>query len=582
MGQYRNFSLATYFIADGTAGATREQLTRDIAFFARHLRLDKVYVEPFRGGTLATDEQIELVKDVFAAHGIQTSGGLTTTIPDLPGEKPKQRLYDTFCYTDAKMQDILWTAVRRIAAHFDEFMIDDFFFTNCTCDSCRAGKEAFNRENGIADGGWEGYRLHLMAEISKELIGMARAVNPDIRIIIKFPNWMEAFQETGYNPGVQKELFGAIYTGTETRDPIHTDQHLPRYLSFSLMRHFEAALPGKNGGGWFDPYDCLILEHYLEQAYLTAFSKPRELMMFCFQSLVGTVNIAALGHQLDALDALLDHAGGCVTAPCYIPDDAQGEDNVQDYLGMAGLPLATTPDFPQDTKAPLLLTASSACDAQVVDRLERYLLAGGKAIMTAGFVEATIDRGLKRLTSIRPTGRVVAVDTFYVENAARRDVSYPHAGRPIAIPLLTFRNNATWSYVKGIRGEESYGMLLRDTYGDGELLTLILPEAFSDIRHLPAGVLTRIRREFAVGGVYLEGAGEIGLFQYDNDAVILYPFAGDGAQDEDVRLHVLGQAARLHDPVRGEDILPLYRDARETVFPLRAKVGLFRLYRIER
>lgn len=50
MGNYRNFELATYFVAAGTASATEETLQRGIDFFQKHLRLDKVYLEPFRDG----------------------------------------------------------------------------------------------------------------------------------------------------------------------------------------------------------------------------------------------------------------------------------------------------------------------------------------------------------------------------------------------------------------------------------------------------------------------------------------------------------------------------------------------------
>ena len=33
-----------------------------------------------------------------------------------------------------------------------------------------------------------------------------------------------------------------------------TDQHLPRYLSYSLMTYMEAMWPGHNDGGWFVLY----------------------------------------------------------------------------------------------------------------------------------------------------------------------------------------------------------------------------------------------------------------------------------------------------------------------------------------
>ena len=57
-------------------------------------------------------------------------------------------------------------------------------------------------------------------------------------MIIKYPNWIESYQETGYNPEAQAEIFDYVYTGTETRDPLFTHQHLPRYSSYSLMRFF--------------------------------------------------------------------------------------------------------------------------------------------------------------------------------------------------------------------------------------------------------------------------------------------------------------------------------------------------------
>ena len=46
--------------------------------------------------------------------------------------------------------------------------------------------------------------------------------------------------------------------------------------------------------------------------------------------------------------------------------------------------------------------------------------------------------------------------------------------------------------------------LLKDTYGKGQLWTLAVPDNFPDLYKLPGKALTRIRREFPAGGVYLE------------------------------------------------------------------------------
>lgn len=583
MSHYRNFRLATYYIASGTASATREKLQQDLDFFGRHLRLDRVYLEPFRDGLFASEEQVRLVKGVLEENGIQVHGGITTNMKDPTGQAPKQRLFNVFCYTDPIMLKTLAEVSAFNGRMFDAWIIDDFYFTNCTCQTCRDSRDAFNKKHGIADGSWEAWRTDRMLEVSREyMIAPSREANPDSRITIKFPNWMESFQETGYDPLRQKDLFDCIYTGTETRDPVHTDQHLPRYLSFSLMRYFEALAPGRNGGGWFDPYDCRLLEYYLEQAYLTAFSKPRELMMFCFQSLADTVNVAALGFMLDKLDALLDHLGDVLGVPCYIPNGAQGEDNVQDFLGMHGFPIVTTPYFPAQAPV-LLLTASSACDLDIVDRLEQYLAAGGKAVVTSGFVQQTLDCGLKRITSLRDRGRKVAVRDYLTERLHMdRGWEYPHGRDEVLIPVLEFRNNATWGAVcKGIRDEESYTLLARDTYGLGQMMTLVIPESFSDLKRLPQEVLSRMRREFTVNGVYLEGAPMVSLFLYDNDSLVLYPYADNGTQDTDVFLHVHNARALIRLD-NGEEFLPFRLEGDEAVFRLRTQVAKFVGYHILR
>ena len=585
MGNYRNFKLVAYFVAGGVKVATRDQLEKDLAFFDRHMRLDKIYLEPYRD-IFVSEEQFLLCKEVLESHGIEVSGGITTTFHHSEDEQKKQRMFDTFCYNDEKMVSRLKEVSTFLGKHCDEFIIDDFYFTNCTCEACRAGRDAFNQAHGITDGSWERYRLDLMQRISKEaMIAPAKAVNPGCSITIKYPNWAESYQETGYNPAQQREIFDNLYTGTETRDPVTTDQHLPRYLSYSLMTYFENMWPGHNGGGWFDPFDMHITEHYLEQAYLTAFSKPRELMMFCFQALVDTMNVPALGFQLDKLDAVLDHCGKPIGVPCYLPDNCQGEDNVQDFLGMVGLPIVCTPYFPAEAPA-ILLTRSSACDPDVVDKLEAYVAQGGKAMVTHGFLQATMDRGIQRMTSIRFADRKVIAEDFLVEQVPSimhwRLMTYPHGPKPILITVPEHRNNASWALIKTRVGQESYGMLLRDTYGKGEMLTLAVPDSFSDLYHLPTDVLTRIRAALPVNGVHLECGPLISLFPYDNDAFIVYPYVDDGTQPSLVRIHVAGQVKQLDMPVGGQPLKPLYTTDKETVFEYRAQPGRYDLFRIVR
>lgn len=579
MGNYRNFDLVVYFISDGVAKATREKLQRDIDFFNKYMRLDKVYLEPYRDGVFASEEQLRLCKEVFESNGIRTEGGITTTFP--PNDK--QRLFNVLCYNDEEMMDLLQQVSELNAKVFDAFILDDFYFTNCTCEKCREGRDKYNAEHGITDGSWQEYRTHLMYEASKKyVIEPAKAINPNCKITIKYPNWMEAYQETGYDPILQKEIFDEIYTGTETRDPVNTDQHLPRYLSFSLMRYMEDMAPGRNGGGWFDPFDCRILDYYLEQAYLTAFSKPREMMMFCFQALVNSVNVPALGFMLDKLDALMDKLGTPIGIPCYIPNASQGEDNVQDYLGMHGFPIVTTPWFKEEAPV-MLLTESSAYDKDIVNKLEKYIASGHKSIVTSGFVKATLGKGIERITSIRNRDRKVSVQQFTAEASRfwnRWERSFSE--KPVNIPVMEFRNNATWGAIcKGINEEEAYTLLARDYYGEGQMYTLVIPESFSDIKYYPEVVLNRMREEFQVNGIYLSGNPFISLFAYDNDTFVIYPYVDRDTKDSDILVHIK-DAKSIESLDYPHAIPPLYMEKDCAVFALRATVGKFSGYRINR
>ncbi len=572
MGNYRNFKLVIYCVADSLAKATEASLEQQIAFFQRHVQPDKVYVESYRDNVLVSREQLAMVRAVFARHGIETAGGITTTIADQNPAQPKQRIFNTFCYTDPAMRARMKEIVEHTAAAFDEFIIDDFYFTNCTCDSCRAQR---------GERSWERFRLDLMAEVSENLVlKPAKAVNPNCRVTIKYPNWVESFQEAGYNPGVQKDQFDMIYTGTETRHPVHTHQHLPRYLSFSLMRWMENLAPGRNGGGWLDPYGCYPLDTYLEQAYLTVFSRPREVMLFCWHSLYDTVFVPPLGFQLHKLDELMDHAGQPVGIPVYHPANSQGEDHLEDYLGMLGIPFEPVPAFPASAPA-VFLTASAACDADIVEKLEAYVTAGGRAVVSSGFVRATLDKGLARMTSMRDRGRRVTAVDYMVEPVGGWMMTIEHGIQPVTLPVLEYRNNTTWCQVKAIAGDENFGLLMRDTYGQGSMTTLVVPDNFAELKRLPQPVLTRIRQAF-YGDLVLDAPAQIGLFAYDNDVFALYPFVADGAQPH--RVHMLARNAAALHPLGSTRpaIQPLYTRGETAVFELLVFPGQFSFYRVER
>ena len=207
MEPFKNFKVAAYVYAYYLEKVDEAEIQRGIDYFKKYIHLDKVYIENHRGTVDIPVEKLKAVKALFEKNGIETSGGITST--QLVDGVRKPSYYDTFCYTDPRHREEYLRIVRELASVFDEIILDDFFFTACRCEMCI---EAKGKQS------WKDYRLHMMEEFSHEIVDLARKVNPKMNFIIKYPNWYESYQETGYNPGKQKDIFDMIYTGTETRN----------------------------------------------------------------------------------------------------------------------------------------------------------------------------------------------------------------------------------------------------------------------------------------------------------------------------------------------------------------------------
>jgi hypothetical protein len=574
MGKYRNFKLAIYCTAQSMAEITPEALEEQLAFFQKYCGCDKVYLEPYRDGLMVSDKQLDMLKRFFLDRGIEIAGALTTTCEDLcEADAEKQRLGGTYCYTNAAMRERLVKTVRYTARHFDEFIIDDWFFTGCTCEECRKAKGSRS---------WEEFRTALLAEVSRELIMKpAKEENPKCRVIIKYPNWSEAYQESGYQPALQRDIFDGIYTGTETRDTRHSDQHLPKYCSYSLMRLMENYAPGRNGGGWFDPYGCSPMELFAEQGYLTAFARGRELCQFCWGSLYRNKVVTPMGLQLEEIDRMLDRAGSCVGVPCYLPVNAQGEDHLEDFLGMLGIPMEPVPDFPASAGS-VFLTVQALKDPDILPRLTDFVARGGKAIVTSGFYIGALGRGIEELSSIRYRGRRFRTDAFIEDGMFAPSTLY--AGRSLTFPLLEHRNNTTWALCKGVVGEENYPIMLRDCYGKGQLITLAVPDEYGYLYSLPNEILRVIRAQFSSAlPCYLDAPAQISLFCYDNDVFGLYRYVSPLRRGR-VQVLLRGVADALTDLRSGMSLRPsAVRDRGEalTTFDIpMLEQGDFRFFRI--
>ncbi|MCR5405692.1 MAG: hypothetical protein K6E88_02800, partial [Lachnospiraceae bacterium] len=539
---YRNFKTVVYIPAQVADAFTKEKLSEEYDFFEEYIGLDKVYLETHRGSVAADKggidvdrEQIGWIKDFFESKGVEVSGGITTTIDDFEGAEPgKRRIFNTFCYSDPVMREKIKNISEYTAELFDEVILDDFYFTNCTCESCIKMK---------GDRDWVSFRKDLMKDVSENLIVKpAKAVNPKVRMVIKYPNWRESYHFNGYLPDEQQKIFDATYIGTETRSPAYADQHLPEYLSYSIVRYMENAWPGKNGGGWFDPYQCWSVDRYLEQAYLTAFAEAKEIMHFQWADIVYNPFVTPLKLQLSRIDKMLDDIGTPTGIPAYIPYASSGENHLEMRLGMIGIPVEPTPVWPEDAKR-VLLTESSAADEDIVDKLVKFVEKGGDAVITTGFLRAAGD-GLRAagLTEAYVSDRKLAVTRYHITGD---DAGYINHKKAILFPEIVHGNNASWSLLNGGDGDYHASLFLRSAYGKGRLYIMAVPDNNADIYRIPR-VATDVFKRMMSPETYASGSN-FSMFTYDDGSMILYRYVKGDVRPSHVRINTLKKVSILKD-----------------------------------
>ncbi|WP_026485576.1 hypothetical protein [Caldanaerobius polysaccharolyticus] len=535
---YDNFELAIYCTVHYLESINDiSQLAQDFKQFEKHLKCSKVYLETFRADLQIGREKMVKIKEFFKNKGIKVSGGITTVAQKgLSG-------FAAFCYTNSKNREKLRDIVRFTAELFDEIILDDFFFTNCKCQSCIQAK---------GDKTWSEFRTQLLKEVSCELVDAAKEVNPDVRLIIKYPNWYDHYQNTGYNLKDQPQIFDMIYTGTETRDPRYTQQHIQGYLSYFLMRYMENASKGRNGGGWFDNLDCLHnLGYYMEQIYLTLFSKAREVTLFSMGSLKDSVYVPMAGYGLEKIDEFLGELGDPVGVACYKPYHSSGEDNLYDYLGMLGIPFEPVAEFPQDSDV-VFLSASAAHDSNIVDKIKSMLLRGKTVFMTSGLLAELQDRGFEDVALIKRTDRKAVVDLFACDTKSCAFRVYSRATKKVLLSQLEYSTNDSWPVIVAIDENNNFPVLLETQYGRGLLYVLNIPDNYSDLYHYPREVLLTVRQLLMENiFVKLDCESRVGLFVYNNDAFVVESFL---PYNTDVNIIINGPHVGLLNIISGKKV----------------------------
>ena len=517
---------------------------------SQQLEVDKIYLETHRDLLVVEDATLEQAKKFFHDRGIETAGGITYTINEANS-------FETFCYSNPEHRKMVQKIAEHTAKHFDEFILDDFFFTSCKSDIEIKAKVIQS---------WTDYRLNLLTAAGRALVlRPAKKVNPQVKVIIKYPNWYDHFQGLGFNLEEGPQLFDGVWTGTETRDPAG-NQHLQNYLSYNIIRYFDNLRPGYNGGGWVDVGGLNMgMDRYAEQLHLTMLAKAPEIILFAYHqlldvklspkyrtpwqgmgtsfnydevtapirledgSLVEPTTMARIaGVVLKQTDKLIHKLGNPVGIKSYKPFHAAGDDFLQNYLGMIGLPMDMRPVFPEDQQV-VLLTAQAAQDTEIMAKIKRQLQSGRDVVVTSSLLKA-IPEKLTEVAELRCTDLKALVNDFG---------RYGQSGRDLLIPQVQYYTNDAWEMVSAGRpltgGVSGYPILLRAPYATGNLYVLTIPDDMGNLYDFPANALNEIRRIMSKDiGVCLEAPSKVGLFVYDNKTLVVENF-----NDEPVEVRIV-------------------------------------------
>jgi len=343
--------------------------------------ITKAYLEVYRSGLVVDENLLVEVRDYFLQNDIGVVGGIATVPGGDFGVRQEGPL-GWFNWQHPKTQKDLKEVMQMSARVFDEFVVDDFL---CTSDTSKISKEA------KGDRTWSQYRMDLLTELSTELfIKPAKEINPNMKIIIKYPQWYDRFHLFGYDVSREPELFDKVWIGTETRGQ-YTQRFgfVQPYEGFVSYRWMNDIAGSKMAGAWFDHGDC-DKDDFIEQAYQTVLAGAKEIVFFNYYSFVN-------GHPAHHLvrtqfDQLADLAKYVTDNPvqgiaAYKPpsSDAGGDLYLMDFIGMLGIPMVPVHQYPEDAKV-ILLPTQAAKDKNILQKIEKSLQNGSTLFLTAGFL----------------------------------------------------------------------------------------------------------------------------------------------------------------------------------------------------
>lgn len=469
---------------------------------------DKVYLD---GGDREGKVDVALLQTIaarFRAMGIEPEGAMVPTARFGPS-----------VYNNQEDLESLKERMQALAKVFDEIILDDWLFTVAT-DSA-----------SVADRGnmsWAEYRTKLILEQSKKyIIDPAKAVNPKVNVIIKFPNWYEGFGENGYDVYDETRQFDKMAIGIETRVPETQHQHIPIYSGYALQKWESSVDPSKWIGSWLDNYDMKgASDDYNAQVWQAVLVRSPEIILWCAGQLWPTNPSSDVYPYFTKMLPEFDRIAGMLNGPSrgvpiYLPFGSTGEYNIFGYLGMAGIPLEPVAEFPKASQS-AIFCLNSLKDSSLADEMLGRLRDGKDVFMTYGLWRRLRHTEFKNTLSLMDYNGPVTSDNFGLLEYGFRERTVK-ADRSFTFPGV---EATTWPETRDVtlsRPDYDFSVLIRVPYLKGTIYVLNMPENYYDLLDLPTDVLNSIRRSFMMElGMEFDGPGHVAMYLFGDKQYVLY------------------------------------------------------------
>ncbi|MBC7401533.1 MAG: hypothetical protein H7289_16470, partial [Mucilaginibacter sp.] len=353
----------------------------------------KVHLEAFGRGLYAKRETLIAARDRFRKEGIEVASGVTTTKfgkDAVNGGDGAVEWTGSQCYTNKGTQQELQRLIEYTASMFDEIILDDWYFTQCQCDECIKAR---------GDLSWPAYYTSLMTKVSRErVVGPAHRVNPNVKVIIKYPQWYDQFHMRGYDVVGEPPIFDGLWIGTEDRNFEYDKNNLGYEIGYNAYfnMRWQATLGVAKGGGWFDTGGTRTkVTTYMEQARHTVLGEGNTMILWSYGGHVGAPNkMDALLKEYPGLIKLAKIVQGKPIKGVHMVKPGNSEPFEEtwllSFLGELGIPFVPASVVDEKAKS-AVFTVHALKDPDFIDKFQRIVNKGTPLVLTDGLAKRMAD-----------------------------------------------------------------------------------------------------------------------------------------------------------------------------------------------